>query len=252
MTLRIHQEHVQRLGEHHETFCRNTPFPHIVLDNFLKEEEAVVDNHNNSFRLDDVVAEIRGIPNSEYDFNEHAEVQIKKRGLSDPSKMPPLTRRVVDFFTSDTIIQYLERLTGITGLMPDPSLMGGGVHKTDPGGHLAIHADFNIHPMTGFHRRLNLLLFLNPEWDDEEWGGLLELWDREMTSCVVSVSPLLNRAVVFRITDDAFHGHPDPLRSPEGVSRYSLAFYYYTADRPPSEKSPFHWATWKRRPNGGF
>lgn len=220
-------------------FQNNTPFHHIVLDRFVEGP------------IDKVVSEVNLIPNSDYDFNEHAQVQIKKRGLSSVEKMPETTQKLVAFFQSREMIEYLENLTGIKDLLPDPSLLGGGVHKTDTGGHLAIHADFNIHPHTGLHRRLNLLLFLNPKWK-EEWGGHLELWDNEMTRCVKVVSPILNRAVIFRITDDAYHGHPDPLKTPKDISRYSLAFYYYTLDRPEHEKGPFHWATWQLRPSGHF
>lgn len=220
-------------------FKNNTPFNHIVLDNFIEGP------------LTNVVHEIESIPNDKYDFNEHQQVQIKKRGLSKPENMPELTHKLVEFFQSDRMIHYLEELTGIEGLTADPSLLGGGVHKTDSGGHLAVHADFNIHPSTGMHRRLNLLLFLNPEWKDS-WGGYLELWDSSMKNCERTIAPLLNRAVIFRITDDAFHGHPDPMTTPPDVSRYSLAFYYYTKDRPEHEKGPFHWATWQQRPGGRF
>lgn len=221
------------------TFRNNTPFHHIVLDNFVQGP------------LTNVVHEIQSVPNDKYDFNEHHQVQIKKRGLSSLDSMPQLTRTLVQFFQSDRMTHYLSQLTGIQGLRADPSLLGGGIHKTDSGGHLSIHADFNIHPVTGMHRRINLLLFLNPEWVDS-WGGHLELWDSLMTACEKSIAPILNRVVIFRITDDAFHGHPDPLQTPDNISRYSLAFYYYTEDRPEDEKRPFHWAAWQQRPGGNF
>lgn len=237
----ITTKYMETVGRDHKIYKENTPFPHIVLDNFLEQSDF----------LNTVVSEIQDLPNDVYDFNEHAQVQIKKRGLSDVHKMPPLTKQVVDFFLSDIMVQYLEKLTGIPNLIPDTSLMGGGIHKTENGGHLSVHADFNIHPTTGLHRRLNLLFFLNPIWE-KEWNGCLELWDSQMTKCVESIIPILNRVVIFRITDDAYHGHPDPLNTPPSISRYSLAFYYYTKDRPESEKNPFHWASWKMRPDGRF
>ena len=79
----------------------------------------------------------------------------------------------------------------------------------------------------------------------EEWGGNLELWEKDMSKCCVQVPPLFNRAVIFRITDDAFHGHPHPLNTPKEVDRLSLALYYYTKDRPENEKAPFHPVVWK-------
>ena len=103
-------------------------------------------------------------------------------------------------------------------LKPDPALVvGGGVHNTEQGGKPSIHADFNLHPQTGKHRRLNALLYLNKDWREEY--GALELWDREMQRCVRTAAPIFNRLVVFRITDDDVHGNPDPWNGPPGYSR---------------------------------
>lgn len=222
-------------------FFQAEPFNHLILDNFIENQDFI----------QEVSKEVRDIPNENYDFNEHYGVQIKKRGLSQLERLPEKTRKLVEFFQSSIMIDYLEKITGITGLIPDPELLGGGVHKMDSGGHLSVHADFNIHMNTGYHRRVNALLYLNPDWQ-KEWGGELQLWDGAMTKCYHKILPILNRLVVFRITDDALHGHPDPLNTPEEISRYSLAFYYYTKDRPEREKSPFHWAIWHQRPGGGF
>lgn len=119
-------------------------------------------------------------------------------------------------------------MTGITGLIPDPYYDGGGLHLTRRGGHLGVHADFNIHPTLKVERRLNLLVYLNDDWD-ESWGGSLELWDTGMKACEVKVAPHLGRAVVFSTTLDSYHGHPDPLACPENRNRRSIATYYYTA-----------------------
>jgi hypothetical protein len=112
------------------------------------------------------------------------------------------------------------------------------------GGFLKVHADFNYHPTTRFHRRLNLLVYLNGDWQ-EGWNGNLELWDSRMSRCAKSVSPQLNRCVVFATTDTAYHGHPRPLCCPETVTRKSLALYYYTADRP-TQSTPAHSTLYRR------
>jgi Rps23 Pro-64 3,4-dihydroxylase Tpa1-like proline 4-hydroxylase len=114
-----------------------------------------------------------------------------------------------------------------------------------PGGKLGVHADFNIHPETGMHRRVNALIFLNDGWDPS-WRGQLQLWRRDLKGPEVSVDPVLNRLVAFTITDDAFHGVPHRIMCPPDRRRYSLALYYYTADRPEEEKAPFHWAAWQQ------
>ncbi|TYO60757.1 2OG-Fe(II) oxygenase, partial [Bradyrhizobium hipponense] len=143
---------------------------------------------------------------------------------------------------------FLERLTGIEGLIPDPYLLGGGLHMIPRGGRLAIHADFNIHKKLRLDRRLNLLLYLNYDWK-EEWGGALELWDKDVKTKERAYLPIANRMVVFSTTDTAYHGHPDPLRSPKGKYRRSIALYYYTNGRPEDERSADHSTIFRMRPN---
>jgi hypothetical protein len=115
-------------------------------------------------------------------------------------------------------------------LLPDPYFDGGGFHETSRGGLLGVHADFRINEKLHIQRRINLLIYLNPEWNDD-WNGQLELWSKDMKECVVKVSPLLNRCVVFSTDADTWHGHPDPLLTPVGVKRRSIAMYYYTASK---------------------
>jgi Rps23 Pro-64 3,4-dihydroxylase Tpa1-like proline 4-hydroxylase len=129
------------------------------------------------------------------------------------------------------MLKYLEELTGIDNLIGDELLMGGGLHKITSGGKLAIHKDYNVHPVKKMYRRLNLLIYLNKDWK-REWEGNLELWDKDHTKLEVSVEPLFNRAVIFTISEDSLHGHPVPLNTPENVSRNSIALYYFTEVNP--------------------
>jgi Rps23 Pro-64 3,4-dihydroxylase Tpa1-like proline 4-hydroxylase len=237
----INNIHIENLNNDTINFLEAEPFNHIVLDHFIGDANFI----------NTVAEEIKNLPNDKFDFNEHEEVQIKKRGCSQLENMPPNTRKLVEFFQSQDFINYLEKLTGISLLLVDHELYGGGIHRMETGGHLAIHADFNIHIKTHNYRRINALLYLNPEWENE-WNGFLELWNKDMTIPVRKIAPILNRLVIFRITDDAFHGHPIPLNTPPHIKRHSIAFYYYTKDRPEHEKGPFHWALWQRLPNGKF
>ena len=75
-----------------------------------------------------------------------------------------------------------------------------------------MHVDFNIDRKLRLDRRLNLLVYLNFDWK-EEWGGSLELWDKEVKVKYKSYLPIANRVVLFSTTDTSFHGHPDPLTS---------------------------------------
>jgi Rps23 Pro-64 3,4-dihydroxylase Tpa1-like proline 4-hydroxylase len=219
------------------------PFPHLLVDNFIKED--VIQKVND---------ELRNLPEEVWNkkrdpLSKDMEVQKKKLSIADCKGVGENTEKLIDFFNSSEFISYLEQLTGITDLICDPTLLGGGVHRVDKGGKLSIHADFNIHPGTGLHRRLNVLLYMNKDYKDE-FQGKLELWNKNMTECIQKIAPLFNRMILFKITDDAFHGHPEIWNSEE--FRLSLAFYYYTKDRPEEEKSSFHWANWQLRPNLGY
>jgi hypothetical protein len=218
------------------------PFPHTVIDNF------VVDG----VKLRQSANEMGKYQYWGYDPSKYSEGnQVNKfftpwceDNIQDIKLYAPATYEILSFLNSDTTLRFLEDLTGIKGLIPDPNFIGGGVHKIMREGKLSIHADYNIHPDTGLHRRINLLLYLNENWD-KSWGGNLELWDKDLKNCVKSIPPVFNRAVIFNITDDAFHGHPEPLACPSEESRISLALYYFTKDRPDDEKSSQHAAIWK-------
>ena len=160
--------------------------------------------------------------------------------------MPGPFQAVLRELNSKAVCQYLEALTGISDLVTDDELEGGGLHQITPGGFLKVHADFNYHPETHQHRRINLLVYLNPVWD-EAWDGNLELWSRDMSRWSRPLprnSPLL----IFKTTDSAYHGHPRPLACPPGHSRKSLALYYYTAVRPLDETTRPHSTLYKRTP----
>ena len=91
-----------------------------------------------------------------------------------------------------------------------------------------MHTDFNHHKPLGLERRINVLIYLNRDWDDA-YGGQIELWNGDMSRCVNSYLPAFNRCVIFNTTDESYHGNPNVVRNPSGVSRKSIALYYYTA-----------------------
>jgi Rps23 Pro-64 3,4-dihydroxylase Tpa1-like proline 4-hydroxylase len=216
------------------------PFPHIVIDNFLQEKFANI-----------AVEELKNFEGWDHDPTDYSSgVQQNKffcpgidAHLDIMKRDTVMTYQILHFLNSEITLRFLEKLTGIKNLIADPKYIGGGYHKIKKGGKLAIHADYNVHPETKLHRRINLLVYLNPGWQ-EEWGGHLELWDKTLTYRTHNIAPLFNRAVIFNITDDAYHGHPEPLNCPEDQARYSLALYYFTEDRPDEEKNEEHSALW--------
>lgn len=217
----------------HLVYASADPFPHIVLDNFFVEEIA-----------EQIASELESCDTGCWYRDDHPD-QVEKRWMQEPDNLPEATRAALLYMNTPDVCAFFSVLTGIDDLQPDPSYLGGGVHMSLRGGLLGVHADFNLHPETGMHRRVNALVFLNKEWDPA-WHGQLELWSRDMSRPVASVEPSFNRLVSFTITDDAFHGVPAPIACPPDRKRISLALYYYTTDRPEEEKAPFHWAAWQR------
>ena len=134
------------------------------------------------------------------------ENESKKTAIHGESAMGPATRALFGLLKSSIFVEFLEKLTGIDDIIPDPHFRGSGLHQTDPGGFLRVHADFNRYERYGLDRRVNVFLFLNEHWLPA-WGGALELWPRDVSRCETKIHALFNRLVVFRRTDFSFHGY---------------------------------------------
>jgi hypothetical protein len=220
--------------EHHDRYVSAQPFPHVALQDLVPRDA-----------LGPVIAEFPvpgGLPGKSND-----KPYEKKRAYRDEATLGPHTRQLISQLNSSVFVKFLEALTGIPGLVPDPHLAGGGLHQIERGGFLGVHADFNKLGRVGLDRRLNLLLYLNDGWDDS-WGGHLELWSRDMARCEARIAPVLGTSVIFSTTSDSFHGHPEPLTCPPDRTRMSLALYYYSNGRPEAEANPRHSTLWQRRP----
>lgn len=191
-----------------------TPFPFIVMEDFLSTDV------------------LRGIVDEFPDregrtYFDRAQERYKYQ--FDPNTVDShKVRNLLAELNSEPFLAFLSAMTGIPNLISDPYYAGGGLHETLSGGHLSIHADFNLHERMKVERRLNLLVYLNEDWP-EEYGGELELWDKKMRGAAHSVLPVMGRAVVFNTTLQSFHGQPDPVKCPPDRSRRSIATYYYTA-----------------------
>lgn len=139
----------------------------------------------------------------------------------------------------------VSEITGIPKLIDDPELVGGGLHQILCGGFLDVHVDYNFHPKTKLHRRLNLLLYLNKDWRPE-FEGYLELWDLESNRQLEHIAPLFNRAVIFETSEVSYHGHPKPVNTPPHITRKSLAIYYYTEEHDAAAVAPEHNTLYKQ------
>jgi len=235
MDLIFSRDRLDRLAAANQRmYVSNDPFPHIVIDDFLPTEVA-------ERILTAFPAPGTGLW---YQFDDEHEIKLQ---ISDETLLDPYVRDVLYQLNSSMFIEFLEHLTDIDGLVSDPHFEGGGLHQIQPGGFLNVHADFNFHPRLRLDRRLNLLIYFNKDWKDE-YNGHLELWDREMNGCVKRIAPVFNRCVIFSTTDFSYHGHPDVLSCPQGMTRKSMALYYYSNGRPAEEKSGEHSTIFRVRP----
>ena len=206
-------------AERSAEYAGNAPFPHIVIDDLLPADV-----------LDRVLGELDGI---DHDGRKDFYGAVDKYYTNDFAKLGPHTRGLLTELNSRPFLEFLEALTGITGLISDPYYLGGGYHEIRRGGFLKMHADFNWHARLRLDRRLNVLVYLNKDWD-ESWAGHLEISDPEFRT-TRRIAPLFNRIVIFSTTDFSLHGHPDNLACPPGRERKSLALYYYSNGRPRNE-----------------
>ncbi|MEL7490947.1 MAG: 2OG-Fe(II) oxygenase [Pseudomonadota bacterium] len=198
-----------------EAYAAADPFPHAVVDDFLPE--SLID-----YCLDHFPQKL------DADGMSFDRDQERFKKSYHPDYLEPDLRKLFYSFNSRPFIRVIENITGIKGLIPDPYFAGGGFHEISTGGHLSMHADFNHHKPLNLERRVNVLIYLNRDWK-EEYGGQLELWRTDMSERVQSIVPLANRCVIFTTTQQSMHGNPTPVAHPDGVSRKSIALYYYTA-----------------------
>lgn len=200
-------------------YTNHDPFDFTVIDNFLSESY-----------LNQSLEGVRKLETSKANYK-FCESWWELNKYAFQNNFDENLNSIFNYLVSDEFINYLEKLTGISGLIRnDLKLLGAGVHRTLKDGFLKAHTDFNSYNSDKYgrlDRRINLLLYLNPNWKDEYNGHLL-LCDIHKQKINYKISPLLNRCVIFNTTKTSVHGHPDPLNIPDHISRESIAVYYYT------------------------
>src|ERR1700722_2214756 len=176
--------------------CRSaSPFPFVKIDNFLNP--AFAREVSAAYPAFDIALERGHLFKT---VNERKKVQI-----SDSRLFPESVEKLHKALSSADLLTELSYVMGIPNLLADEKLVGGGIHVTGPGGRLDVHVDFNFIEERKLHRRLNLLLYLNPSWEDS-WGGQLQLWDNHVSHCEATFAPIFNRCVIFETNEVSYHG----------------------------------------------
>ena len=201
------------------------PFPHLVIDDFLPKD------------LAEAAAAVFPGPEAGSWLAAGARSKVrahKHTSRSDSVFSPPL-HHVLTQLNAHPVLKLLERLTGIGALIADPEI-GQCLRHFTPGGFLEIHADYSWLERLKLNRRVNLILYLSPDWQ-ADWGSDLELWAPDMSRRVRRIAPLFNRAVIFATGPDTPHGFLDPVSCPSSRTRQSLNLYYYTVEKPAGWKA---------------
>ncbi len=211
------------LRVHRDPFRAARPFPHCCLDGLVSDP-----------LLDRVLSELPRADEAAWKPLEDEGKAYRKVISAGFDEAGPHTRELLASLTSPRFLGFLEELTGIAGLFPDPYLHSAGFHQYRTGGFLELHADFSWHYKLHAYRRVNLLLYLNKEWK-EEYGGHLELWDKDLKTSV-KLLPIWNRTVIHDVLPRAYHGLPRPITCPVEMTRKSLTIWYYTTELPVDQR----------------
>ncbi|MEO8741869.1 MAG: 2OG-Fe(II) oxygenase [Lysobacteraceae bacterium] len=222
---------LQHSDAHSQAFQSAQPFRHAAIDNFLERS-----------LCERLLADFPGFE-ARHALNEMGQVGGKAVRM-DVRDISDAYRQLDRYLQTPEFLDYVSAITGISDLLYDPDYIGGGTHENRQGQGLDPHVDFNFHPRTHWHRRLNLIVYLNPEWE-EAWGGALQLhsdpWD-PATNRITSILPHFNKAVVFETTETSWHGFTKIQLPPDRaeMSRKSFAIYLYTVERPAQDTAPSH------------
>lgn len=218
---------------HRESYAKATPYPHVVIDGLVGDPIAR--------RL---AGAFPAATHSGWKRRDHKEQSARLGQLQRHAfeGVEGGVRHLLGELCAMSFLDFLEKLTGIQGLIPDAHFRGAGLQLTLRGGHLALHADFNRDRFRALTRRVTALYYLNSDWEPA-WGGELELWNAELTKCEVKIAPALDRLVVMAHGETYWHGHPSPLQCPEGRGRAAIAAYFYTAEDSPNAPTA-HSAIW--------
>lgn len=210
------------------SFHAKKPFHYVVIEDFLRSTSA-------EKILNAYPSVSKGV------WNGTTYIQQVNKFVQNRFEEDNIFSAVFKELNSQEFVEWLQQVTGIDSLLPDEKLFGAGLHQSVNGAFLNVHVDFNKHPATGFYRRLNVLVYLNQNWQPD-YQGALELWDMTGEDPVLmeTVQPLFNRCVIFETNKHSFHGHPKPLHLPSGMSRKSLATYYYTVQSGNSQETSMH------------
>lgn len=214
----------QTLMPHFQNFAQKKPFSYAVVDNFFPEDLA-----------NQLSAEFPDFDDSKWHEYKN-QIEIKKVS-NNWNVFPKATYETFSYLNSTSFLNMMMALTGVPLLLPDHGLNGGGWHIHANGGKLNPHLDYSMHPKLPYQRKINIIVYLQPNWEPS-WGGHLGFYEHNIDSkgpgqLIHEVEPIFNRAVFFDTTQNSWHGLCREVSTPDGICRKSMAVYYLTT--PPKD-----------------
>jgi len=206
----IQEDNLQLL---HNTFINAKPYEHVIIPNFFSNNIATK-----------IYNEFPNPLDNNFDWKHYDNPLENKYTLNVWNNLP-IIKQIFDKLQSPEMVNTISHITDIKGLESDPHFHGAGIHAYPNRGKLDMHLDYSIHPITKKERRINLIIYMNPNWK-QEYGGNLELWDDKLQSHTRIITPSWNTAILFRTNNMSYHGLPHPIQCPNGEYRKSFAIYY--------------------------
>ena len=215
---------LRRLPEINAAFLSASPFKYVIIDDF--------------FDLEFAESLLADFPAFDENARDEFGLRSQKSVITALQSLGSTYRIADEMIASRPFLEWMGAVTSIDRLLHDPDHFGGGTHENRDGQEADPHVDFNRHPKTGDHRRLNLIVYLNKDWD-ASWGGAIELHSNPRdadTNKIRSYAPIFNRAIIFETNERSWHGFPRIVlpESERHRSRKSLSIYLYTNEAPPT------------------
>lgn len=216
-------------------YLQGTPVPWLTFDDFLPDDV-----------LKNVQQDIQRMPTHIWSkFVRNGSFMLECNNL----KYAPHVRELVLNLNSSEFIRWLETVTGIKKLIPDPLLIGAGLMRCGNGDCLKLHTDFNWNDQLHLNRALSLIVYISKKWNPS-WGGNLEFWSLDREKCLHKIAPTPNRMLLWNYDENLVHGHPAPIACPDNEFRDGLRLFYFTSNATPN--SPPHRSLYWFNENGAY
>ena len=211
------------LEDLHSQYVNAEPYEHVVIPEFLSEEFAEL--------------VFKELPDPDETWHVYDTPFEQKYLTSNQAKFPLHVKKLFEKINSNDFVEIIGKICGIDGMFSDPTMHAGGIHAYPRNGKIDIHLDYTIHPKTGKERRVSFMLYMNKNWK-REYGGHLQLWKPDLSGYKEINSDLWNTAVIFKTSEQTYHGLPDKITCPIGMNRKVIGVYYLTEPRPETLANP--------------